>query len=55
MDFSIEMRFCVHSSSDGLIFVYIREPQMDIQYTQEFSGYSVGYTRVQDAFLCDLI
>ena len=39
--FSIEMTFAVHSSSHGLIFVYIREPQMDIQCTQEFSGYSV--------------
>ena len=53
MLFSIEMTFCVHSSSHGLIFVYIREPQMGIQCTQEFSGYSVVYKRVQNAFLCD--
>ena len=38
MLFSIEMTFCVHSSCHGLIFVYIREPQMGIQCTQEFSG-----------------
>ena len=55
MVFSIEMTFCVHSSSHGLIFVYIREPQMDIQCTQGFSEYSVVYTIVQNAFLCDLI
>ena len=54
MVFSIEMMFCVRSSSHGLIFVYIREPQMDIQCTQEFSKYSVVYTRVQNALLCDL-
>ena len=46
------MTFCVHSSSHCLIFMHIRKPQMDIQYTQEFSGYSVVYTRVQNAFLC---
>ena len=55
MVFSIEKMFCVHSSSHGLIFVYIREPQIDIQCTQEFSEYSVVYTRVQNPFLCDLI
>ena len=55
MDFSIEMTFFVHSSSHGLVFVYIREPQMDIQCTQEFSEYCVVYTRVQNAFLWDLI
>ena len=55
MVFSIEMTFCVHNSSHGLIFVYIREPQMDIQCTQEFSGHSVVYTRAQNAILCDLI
>ena len=49
MVFSIEMTFCVHSRSHGLIFVYIREPQMSIQCTQEFSGYSVVYKRVQNA------
>ena len=54
MVFSIEMTFCVHSSSHGLIFVYIRGPQMDIHCTQEFSGYYVVYKRVQNAFLCDL-
>ena len=53
--FSIQMTFCVHSSSHGLIFVYIREPQIDIQCTQVFSGYSVVYTSVQNALLCDLI
>ena len=55
MVFSIEMTFCVHSGSHSLIFVYIGEPQMDIQCTQEFSEYSVVYTRVQNAYLCDLI
>ena len=55
MDFSIEMTFSVHSSSHGLIFVYIREPQMNIQGAQEFSRYSVVYTRVQNALLCDFI
>ena len=55
MVFSIEMMFCVHNSSHGFIFVYIREPQMDIHCTQEFSEYSVVYTRIQSAFLCDLI
>ena len=55
MVFSIEMTFCVHISSHGLIFVYTRELQMDIQCTQEFSEYSVVYTRVQNAFLCDVI
>ena len=50
---SIEITFCVHSSSHSLIFVYIREPQMDIQCTQEFFEYSVVYTRVQNALLCD--
>ena len=55
MLFSIEMTLCVHSSSHGLIFVHIREPQMGIQCTQEFSGYSVVYKKVQNASLCDLI
>ena len=27
---------------------------MDVQCTQEFSEYSVVYTRLQNAFLCDL-
>ena len=38
MVFSIEMTFCVHSSSHGLTFVYIREPQMDIQCTKSSQG-----------------
>ena len=37
MLFSIEMTFCVHSSSHGSIFVYIKEPQVGILCTQEFS------------------
>ena len=53
--FSIETTFCVHSSSQGLIFVHISEPQTGIQCTQEFSGYSVVHKRVQNSFLCDLI
>ena len=59
MVFSIEMTFCVHSNSHGLIFVYVREPQMDIQCIQEFRGtllctqeYKMHYCVISSDFFC---